>query len=163
MKKSLIGVLLLTAMLILCLGGAAADTLVPQEVLEALPTDCTVFEAADGSTLAGKDACWFVLAREKNGTNALYHFTLKDGHWKQDFRTASAVPQTGHDLSLFLSFSGYEWPTDEPYNVPMLSVEQLDAETEYPELCVTFELENGKWLLHRVCTGPMQSLSGSPA
>ena len=112
----------------------------------------TVLSAADGSGIGGGDACYAVLIRTAQKENVLYMFgRSKDGQaWEYRYSTSSAVPRTSHAMEVGISLSGNEWPTDESYNTPHLSILQIDEDNEYPELCVTFELTKGKWLLHRI-------------
>ena len=141
----------------LCIGAASAET------ADALPAEIrayfnkpafegmTVLSTADGRDIGGKDACYFVLIRKANHENVLVQFKLnQQGQWQYSFAAGYAVPQTRHDVQLALTLSGNEWPTDEQYAIPHLSILQIDEGDEYPELCVTFELKDGKWLLHRV-------------
>lgn len=152
MKKNVLS-LFLCIMLIFLSGTfvpALADTALPAEVTDALPKNCTVLSHTDGGEFSGKDLRLFVLIRSEKKENVLYCFRQENGKWVRDFFTSSAVPQTGHNMEIFLSCSGYEWPGEEPYSTPRLMINQLDKENEYPELCLTFTLESGKWLLHRV-------------
>lgn len=93
---------------------------------------------------------YFVLLRKEQNKNALYVFTKKNGDWKFSYSNSSAVPQTSHTMEVGIAYSGEEYPTFERFNKPHLSILQNDLGDEYPELCITFELSNGKWLLHRV-------------
>ncbi len=152
MKKTVLS-LFLCFMFILMTGvlaPALADTALPAEVQSALPKNCTVLGHTDGREFSGKELRLFVLIRSEKKENVLYCFREEKGKWVRDFFTSSAVPQTGHNMEIFLSCSGYEWPGDEAYSTPRLIINQLDQENEYPELCLTFTLESGKWLLHRV-------------
>lgn len=152
MKKNVLSLLLLLLLLLLMgtVAPALADTALPAEVTAALPKNCTVLSHTDGGEFSGKDLRLFVLIRSEKKENVLYCFRQDKDKWVRDFYTSSAVPQTGHTLQIFLSCSGHEWPEDEPYSTPRLMINQLDKENEYPELCLTFTLESGKWLLHRV-------------
>ena len=111
----------------------------------------SVLSTANGQEIGGRDACYFVLIRKANRENALYQFKLNnEGSWEYAYATNIAVPQTNHHIDIQIAYSGNEWPTDEYFNTPRLSIVQHDAGNEYPELCLTFELSEGKWLLHRV-------------
>ena len=152
MKKQWMGLFLLVALLMTCFTALAGHM---------LPEGISAFLAGPGfegcKVLSwvqlqghGKDDCCFVLLRNTQGTNILHQFKQVDGVWKTQFCTDDAVPQTEHAVYLTLAESGREWPTDDPFTRPQLSVQQLDETGEYPELCITFELQGGKWLLHRV-------------
>ena len=112
----------------------------------------TVLSTANGIEIGGRDACYAVLVRTAKKENVLYMFRQnRNGTaWKYSFSTGSAVPQTGHDMEVNIQYSGWEWPTDDFFDTPHLNILQMDAGNEYTELCVSFELDAGKWLLHRI-------------
>lgn len=149
----LIGILLA----VLCLSSALAGSTdqLPSEIRDYFSSSAfdgmSVLGTANGQEIGGSDACYFVLIRKANRENALYQFKLNNrGSWEHAYSTNKAVPQTDHTIEILLSYTGNEWPTDEYFNTPRLSILQHDAGNEYPELCLTFELSEGKWLLHRV-------------
>ncbi len=112
----------------------------------------TVLSAANGIGIGGRDACYAVLIRTAKNENVLYMFKQDQSGtaWEYSFSTASAVPQTSHTMDVSIEMSGNEWPTDEYFDTPHLSIVQYDPGDEYPEVCVTFELSHGEWLLHRI-------------
>ncbi len=127
----------------------------------ALPQDIQAYFAADrfaGATILdradltghGSDDCWFVLIREKNGENVLYCFRQNNGEWQERFHTSDAVPQTKHGVQINVDENGVEWPTEQTYSNPHLYIGQENDEGEYWEFTITFELQKGKWLLHRI-------------
>lgn len=140
---------ILTILCLCAISAASAGGTLPQEVASYFNKDTVILDCA-ALNGHGSDDCLFVLSRSAGGVNTLYQFKQKNGQWKAQFSTATAVPQTSHGMEIIIAESGEEWPTDEHFSVPHLSVLQHDAGDEYPELCVTFELSGGKWLLHRV-------------
>lgn len=132
---------------------ASADPALPQQIASYFSSgdykDYTVLDYAELQDW-GKDNCAFVLARSGKGQNILYQFKQKDGVWKKQFTSWYAAPQTKHDVQLLIACDGYEWPTDTVITKPQLSIMQLNDEGEYTELCVTYQLENSKWMLHRI-------------
>ena len=151
-------IILLCALLaILCFSSAFAGSMdhLPPEIRDYFISSTfdgmSVLGAANGQEIGGRDACYFVLIRRANRENALYQFKLNSkGSWEHTYSTNKAVPQTDNTMEILLSYTGNDWPTDEYFNTPRLSIMQNDAGNEYPELCLTFELSEGKWLLHRV-------------
>ena len=155
--KRLCIVLLSALLAVLCLSSAFAGSMdqLPPEIRDYFSSSAfdgmSVLGTANGQEIGGSDACYFVLIRKANRENALYQFKLNNrGSWEHAYSTNKAVPQTDHTIEILLSYTGNEWPTDEYFNTPRLSILQHDAGNEYPELCLTFELSEGKWLLHRV-------------
>ncbi|MBO2516560.1 MAG: hypothetical protein CW338_04670 [Clostridiales bacterium] len=132
---------------------ALADKGLPQQIASYFSDgdhkDYTILDCVELDSW-GSDNCVFVLVRNGKNQNLLYQFKEKDGTWKRQFYTSYAVPQTKHDIMLSIGFDGYEWPTGTPITKPQLSVMQLNADGEYAELCVTYQLEGGKWMLHRI-------------
>ena len=155
--KRLYVILICALLTVLCLSSALAGSTdqLPSEIQDYFSSSAfdgmTVLSKANGREIGGRDACYFVLIRKANRENALYQFKLNNkGSWEHTYSTNKAVPQTDHTMEILLSYTGNEWPTDEYFNTPHLSILQNDAGNEYPELCVIFELSEGKWLLHRV-------------
>ncbi len=97
----------------------------------------------------GSDDRFFVVIRGKSNDNILYAFKQKNGAWTEDFHTSSAVWQTGHGIRIEVSESGREW-TGESYSRPHLYIGQENDTGEYWELTAVFELQKGKWMLHRI-------------
>ena len=157
--KRLISIITALCLLILAVSStvvAESTAVLPAEIREFFNKSSfdgmTVMSTANGIEIGGKDACYAVLIRKANKENVLYMFNRsQDGSaWEYSFSTSSAVPQTSHAIEITIEMTGNEWPTDEYFQTPHLSILQHDSENEYPELCVTFELSNGKWLLHRI-------------
>lgn len=154
MKKlivSLLAVLLLTGCVFIL--PALADPALPQQIASYFSSgDYKDFTILDYDELQdhGNDNCAFVLARSGKGQIILYQFKQKDGTWKRQFSSYYAAPQSKHDIMIVIDCDGYEWPTDAPITRPQLSIMQLNEDGEYTELCVTYQLENGKWMLHRI-------------
>lgn len=137
----------------LCVVPAFADPALPQQIATYFSSgdfkDYTILDYAELQGY-GSDDCAFVLVRSGKNQNILYQFKQKDGVWKRQFVSWYGTPQTVRDVRLSVSDAGYEWPSDTPVTRPQLSVMQMNEENEYCELCVTYQLENGKWLLHRI-------------
>ena len=157
--KRLVSIITALCLLILAVSStvvAESTAVLPAEIREFFNKSSfdgmTVMSTANGIEIGGKDACYAVLIRKANKENVLYMFNRsQDGSaWEYSFSTSSAVPQTSHAIEITIEMTGNEWPTDEYFQTPHLSILQHDSGNEYPELCVTFELSNGKWLLHRI-------------
>ena len=157
--KRLVSIITALCLLILATSStvvAESTAVLPAEIREFFNKSSfdgmTVMSTANGIEIGGKDACYAVLIRKANKENVLYMFNRsQDGSaWEYSFSTSSAVPQTSHAIEITIEMTGNEWPTDEYFQTPHLSILQHDSGNEYPELCVTFELSNGKWLLHRI-------------
>ena len=147
----------LTALFLLCacaLATAETGSPLPDEIQTYLTTGnmegTAILDKAD-LTGYGADDCWFVLIRSKGGANYLCSFKqLKDGSWKQEFRTSGAVPQTKHDLMVNVQTSGVEWNELHEITRPTLFIGQEDEEGEYWEFCVSFQLAEHQWLLRTI-------------
>ena len=146
--------LVLPFLLLFCTAKADTDNTLPADIQEFFSPQAydgmNLLSAVDGTELGGTDASYFVLIRTAEDVNTLYVFSLEENTWGFSFSTCTAVPQTDHEVTLSLQSSGEEFPTFTPFSTPQLSILQSDAESEYTELCITFELSNGQWLLHRV-------------
>lgn len=155
MKRLHIITVMTLAMLCVCaMASASTTTPLPEEISSYLTTGnlegATILDTADLAGY-GSDDCWFAAIRTAGGNNYLYCFKQQsDGTWKQQFHTSGAIPQTKHGIQINVSTSGLEWPTDEAYNTPMLFVGQENVDGEYWEFCVTYELTNHQWLIHRI-------------
>ena len=155
--KRLYIILLYSLLALLCLSSVQAESRdqLPPEIRDYFSSSAfdgmSVLSTANGQEIGGRDACYFVLIRKANRENVLYQFKLNnEGSWEHAYATNKAVPQTNHNIDMQIAYSGIEWPTDEYFNTPRLLIMQLDAGNEYPELCLTFELLEEKWLLRRV-------------
>lgn len=159
MMKRLASITSLLCLFILAVSSAAVaepTSVLPAEIREffhkAAFNGMTVLSNVNGIELGGREACYVVIICTADNENVLYLFNRNQNGtaWEYSFSTSSAVPQTSHEITTTMNMSGNEWPTGEYFQTPHLSILQLDAENEYPELCVTFELSHGKWLLHRI-------------
>ena len=121
-----------------------------QAFFEAPSFEGAVILAQDELTEYGADDCRFTLIRTKSGENVLYCFKQESGDWKEQFHTSGAVPQTSHGVQMHIALSGVEWITDERFGTPRLYIGQEDKEGEYWEWTITYELQNGKWMLRRI-------------
>lgn len=149
--KRIFWLLLTCALLLPCF--ALADFQIPADIsayFSGKSFKGAAISCASDLTGHGKDDCWFVLIRTAKGANVLYHFKEKNGKWTSDFHTSDAVPQTPHNVQMFVSTDAYDWPTDLPFNTPTLTICQLNEEDEYSELTVIYALENGVWNLRRI-------------
>ncbi len=152
MKRFLMFVLLLVAVLCACsIAFATTNNTLPSEIESYFSVgDSTILDYAD-LTGHGTDDCWFVMVRTKDGTNILYCFKLKENGWYVQFRTSDAVPQTKRGLHINVGEGGYEGPAATyPYNRPLLFIGQENEFGDHWDLCISFELQRGKWLLRRI-------------
>ncbi len=156
MKKLILSLILTAALLLLICPASLAysDHELPQEIRDYFSADrfagATVLDRAD-LTGYGPDDCWFVLIRTKSGENVLYQFRQKNGAWTEQFHTGDAVPQTKHGVRIDLAGSGGEEGfAGFTFSKPHLYIGQENDEGEYWELTVIFELQNSRWMLHRI-------------
>ena len=155
MRHAMIAILTLLVMLLaFSLACADQETALPPEILTILTTGsmegASVLDAAR-LTGYGNDDCLFAAVRTSGGTNWLYCFRQQaDGTWRRQFRTSGAIPQTANRIEINLATGGEEWPSDDVITAPTLFILRIDAGDEYPEMCVSYRLENHKWLLRRI-------------
>ena len=152
MKRFLVFTLLLVVTLcVASIAFASTNHSLPSEIESYFSVgDSTILDYAD-LTGHGADDCWFVIIRTKEGTNILYCFKLKENGWDVAFRTSDAVPQTKRGLHINVGEDGYEGPAATyPYHRPLLFIGQDNEFGDHWDLCISFELQRGNWLLRRI-------------
>ena len=141
--------LLMAALLlgVVCGTVTRAENLIPAEIQNRLAKE----EIRDAAHLSGHgiNDRWFVLVRTAKGRNVLHCFKYRnDRGWVPDFHTESAVPQGPQRVTIFLTDEMQDWRTDRRVAGPLLVIEQLNAEEEYPELFTAYQLSaSGQWNL----------------
>ena len=155
MKKILVLVLLTLVLVLVCASTLAwTDHDMPQEIWDYFSTksfeNCQIMDYCDLSN-HGTYNSWFVLIRDGRGANILYVFKKDaNGVWKHQFHNSGAVPQTNHDIACYIKESGYEGPTNETVERPLLYIDRMDSTGIHEELTVIYELRAGYWYLHRI-------------
>lgn len=140
--------LVLAALVLLPLVPVWAENELPSE----LPSEVASYMKGKGDVLKiayndyGKDSCWFVLAKVKN-ENTLYQFKQKNGTWAHEMHTNKAVPQGKNAVNIYVACNVYDDISGKMYNSPVLIIDQLDKESEYPAISTLYVLNNGIWKL----------------
>lgn len=101
-------------------------------------------------TILPDGECWFVIAKEENGTNILKCYGLSGDQYSLLFESKACIPQSSKELLIEVERNMEDITTHEIYEFPVLTISQMDNKNEYVELFIAYRYEKiDTWKLMR--------------
>lgn len=123
---------------------------------EALPSEITS-SVKSGHILCSTHAvlpdgdCWFILLQTESGANQLKCYVLKEKEYSLLFESEASIPQSPNKILLDIEYNMEDITTHEIYGFPVLTISQMDANSEYVELFIAYKYETlDTWKILRI-------------
>lgn len=147
MKAKLVSMVMILS-LIFCSCACSEEESVPSEIIN----DVKEMEIISSTHAALPDGyCWFVLAKKESGSITLRYYVLNDNRFLLQFESEQCIPQDSDNLLIGIDFEFEDFTTHDKYELPVLTISQMNESEGYLEWLIGYEYENiDTWRLMRI-------------
>lgn len=146
--KSKLFTLILIFSLAFCVYACSEEESLPSEIINDVQ-EMEIISSAQASLPDGE--CWFVLLCEKSGTITLRYYVLSDSKFCLQFESDQCIPQDSDNLLIRIDFEFEDFTTHDQYELPVLTISQMNESEGYLEWLIGYEYENiDTWRLMRI-------------